>query len=347
MFLRRLLLPSVSALAGLGLGAHGLGAQNTTINLSGATRVQTSPGVYSYTTWKPILAPSSWTYRTSDGYLYDPADDQQTGQSDSDFAGSNQNPSFFVQTGTINGVEMVAMRVIFNQYDANIANGNYTGNPVNVRVGIDVTNDGKLDLFMGPNFQGTPGLVFQLPGSGANTSPSTTSTSSVYYPDGVSNNALSSTSSPVFSTSNFNYQRLSSSTASSLYPGWVLQPEDTAKPTQTADEGMMSWAIPVSAINNALGEAATQSGLGYLSGVSISPSSFLLWVAFTATQNNSVNQDAYGIKSSDTQSTAWSSFTGYMNAFGQPVPEPSTYGLLLGGGLGGFLVLRRRRKRAA
>ena len=347
MFSRRLFLPSVLALAGLSSGATCGRAQNTTINLSGATRVQTGSGVYSYTTWKPILAPTGWSYRTSDGYLYDAPDDQQTGQSDSDFAGSTQNPSFFIQTGTINGVEMVAMRVIFNSYDANIANGNYTGNPVNVRVGIDATGDGKLDLFMGPNFQGTPGLVFQLPGSGANTSPSTTSTSTVFYPDGVSNNALSSTSSPAFSSSNFNYQRLSSSTASSLYPGWVLQPEDASKPTQTGDEGMMSWAIPVSAINNALAEAATQSGLSYLSSVSISPSSFLMWVAFTATQNNSVNQDAYGIKSSDSQSTAWSSVTTYMDAYGRPVPEPAAYGLLLGGGLCGFLMLRRRGKRVA
>lgn len=338
---------AVLSLAGLFTGTPFARAQNTTIDLAGPTRVQTSPSVYGYTTWKPILAPTSWTYRTSDGYLYDAPDDQQTGQSDSDFAGSTQTPAFFVQTGTINGVEMVAMRVIFNSYDANIASGTYTGNPVNVRVGIDVTGDGKLDLFMGPNFQGTPGMVFQLPGTGANTSPSTTSTSSIYYPDGVANNALSSTSSPALSASNFNYQRLSSATASTLYPGWVLQPESLSKPNQTGDEGVMSWAIPVSAINNALAEAATQAGLSYLSGVTISPSSFLLWVAFTATQNNSVNQDAYGIKASDSQTTSWNSFTSYMNAFGRPVPEPATYGLCLGGGLCGFLMLRRRGKRAA
>lgn len=347
MFLRRVSLSSVPVLAGIALGAPALRAQNTPIDLGGSTRVQTSPGVYGYTTWKPILAPASWTYRTSDGYLYDAPDDQQTGQSDSDFAGSTQNPAFFVQTGTINGVEMVAMRVIFNSYDANIASGNYTGNPVNVRVGIDVTGDGKLDLFVGPNFQGTPGMVFQLPGNGANTSPSTTTTSSIFYPDGVANNALSSTSSPALSASNFNYQRLSSTTAGTLYPGWVLQPESLSKPNQTNDEGVMSWALPVSAINNALAEAATQTGLSYLSGVTISPSSFLLWVAFTATQNNSVNQDAYGIKAGDAQTTPWNSFTSYMDAFGRPVPEPATYGLFLGGGLGAFLLLRRRRVRAA
>lgn len=317
------------------LGLPALGLAQTTISLDGATRVSNGSGGYTYDTWKPILSMPSWTYSTTDGYLYDPPDDQQTGQSDSDFAGSSANPSFFIQTGLINGVEVIAMRVIFNKFDPNIANGNYTGNPVNVRIGIDANVDGALDLYMGPNFQNTPGLVFQTPGTGTNTSPSTTTTGSAFYPDGITGNALNLTNSPAFTSSNFSYVELTPANASTYYPGWVAQPESVSKPNQTDSEGIMSWAIPVSAINAALAEAG-------LTGVTLTADSFLLWVAFTATQNNSVNQDAYGITKSEAQTIPWSSFTQYMDAHGRPVPEPSAYGLLLGAGLGGMFLLRRR-----
>ncbi len=327
------------AAAAAGLALATATTRAAVITLDGATRTDNGNGTYSYTTWKPILAPSSWTYRTTDGYLYDPNADQQTGQADSDFAGSSTLPSFFVQTGTINGVEVIAMRVIFNVYDTNIATAKYTGNPVNVRVGIDANMDGKLDLYMGPNFQsGAAGVAFQLPGTGANTSPSTTSTSTVFYPDSTAG-TLGGGTSPAFSASNFSYVSLSTANAATYYPGWTTQLYGT-----TADpDGMMSWAIPLADVNKALAEAAiADTGNPTLAGTSISASSFLLWVAFTATQNNSVNQDAYGITKNDTQTTRWDAFTSYMDANGRPVPEPATYGMCLGGALGAFLLFRRR-----
>lgn len=335
----------LSRLLAITLAAPALGSAlsaQTTVNLNGPTRTQTSPGVYSYTTWKPIHAPSSWTYRTTDGYLYDPNDDQQTGQYDSDFAGTSALPSFFVQTGTINGVEVIAMRVIFNTYDANIASGTYTGNPVNVRVGIDVNIDGKLDLYMGPNFQsGAASVGFQLPGSGANTSPSTTSVSSIFYPD-ANSATLGGGTAPLFSANNFSYLQLTTANAATYYPGWATQPESGNK---IVSDGMMSWAIPLADVNKALAEAAIAdaSNPALPDNTVISASSFLLWVAFTSTQNNSVNQDAYGITANDVQTTPWNSFTSYMDATGRPIPEAGTYGLSLGAGLGGFLFLRRRR----
>jgi hypothetical protein len=319
----------------------------TTINLGGTTRVwNATTQKYEYPTWKPILAPTGWAYRTTDGYLFDPNNDQQTGQSDSDFAGNSTLPSFFIQFGQINGVQMVAFRVIFNEYDANIANGTYTGNPVNVRVGLDVNRDGKLDIYVGPNFQsGAKAVTFQLPGTGANISPSTTSTSSAFYPD-TNLATLGGGASPLFNANNFNYQQLSTANANTLYPGWTTQPEASNKVNA---DGMMSWAVPVADLNLAIAEAAahnarqtTNPNPGLLPGTTITAESFILWVAFTATQNNSVNQDAYGITKNENQDTRWNAFTSYMNGSGNPIPEPSAYGALLGFGLGGLFLLRRR-----
>lgn len=303
----------------------------TTVNLNGITRTSNGSGGWNYDTWKPIRAiDNGWVHQTTDGYLIDPINDQQTGQYDSDFAGSTTAPSFFIQTGLINNVEVIAMRVIFNTYDPNIAAGKFTGNPVNVRVGIDATGDGALDLYMGPNFQNTPGIVFQQPGTGLNTSPSTTSTGTVFYPNG----------SPALSANNFNYVELNSSTASTYYPGWTTLPDGN----KNVSEGMMSWAIPVADINAALATALAAKGLP---ATTITPSTFLLWVAFTATQNNSVNQDAYGMTAADNQTILWKNFVDKMNAYGTPVPEPSTYGLLLGAGLFGLRFARRPVRLAA
>jgi hypothetical protein len=326
-------LARTTVLASLTLGALACYAQsNTTVNLNGITRTSNGSGGWNYDTWKPIRASSpGWVHQTADGYLIDPVNDQQTGQYDSDFAGSTTAPSFFIQTGLINNVEVIAMRVIFNTYDPNIISGKFSGNPVNVRIGIDATGDGALDLYMGPNFQGTPGLVFQQPGTGLNTSPSTTSTGTIFHPGG----------SPALSANNFNYVELNSANASTYYPGWTTLPDGG----KTVSEGMMSWAMPVADINAALATALAAVGKP---AVTISPSTFLLWVAFTATQNNSVNQDAYGMTAADNQGILWSQFVDRMNAYGSPVPEPSSYGLFLGLGLtAGAFFRRRRAPRAA
>lgn len=339
MKIGRALHPLAIGLFGL-TSAAGLVHAQTTVNLSGITRTDNGNGTYSYNTWKPIAAPGNWTYRTADGYLYDPNNDQQTGQSDSDFSGTSSLPSFFIQNGQINGVDVIAFRVIFNVYDPNIASGKFNGNPVNVRIGIDANFDGKLDIYMGPDFQsGTTGVSFQLPGTGANTSPSTTTTSTIFYPDSNAS-TLGGGTTPSFGANNFSYLQLTAANASTYYPGWTTQPEGNGSNA----EGMMSWAIPIADINKAIAEAAVANASTNptLAGTTISATSLLLWVAFTATQNNSVNQDAYGLTKNEAQTIRWDSFTDYMDSFGRPVPEPATYGLSLGAGLGAFLFLRRR-----
>src|SRR5690606_28367678 len=119
---------------------------HTTIDLSGATRTANGDGTYTSDTWKPILAPQGWTYTSADGYLYYANNGQPTGPSASDFAGTAPLPSFFIQAGKIDGVDVIAFRVIFDAFDSGIASKKYNGNPVNVRVGVDANFDGKIDL---------------------------------------------------------------------------------------------------------------------------------------------------------------------------------------------------------
>ena len=306
-----------------GLALASTAAHGAVLDLSSTTRTDNGNGTYSYSVWHPILAKPGYAFSTTDGYIYDTSTDQQTGQYDSDFTGTSSVPSFFIANGTIGGTEMIAFRTIFNQYEAKINTGvagtsNFTSNPVNWRVGLDANLDGKIDIYIGPSFQNNNAqLVYQLPGNSTNTSPSTTSTSTV-------------TNIAQLTSTNFNYQELSSTSAATLFPGWTVQAEGN----QTSSDSVMTFALSLSSLNTALAAVG-------VTGASINSSSFLLFVSFTSTQNNAINQDAYGIDKSST--STWTSFTEYMNANGRPVPEPSTYGFCLGGALGAFLFLRRRR----
>ena len=345
----RFLRVSAATLAGVALGAVFASAQ-TTVDVNGVTRVSNGSGGYTYSTWKPILG---W-----DGNpLMDPVYDQQTGQGSSDFVSSTTggvaNPGFFIQFGQINGVDVIAFRVMMNEYRT-------TGNLVNISLGFDGDFDGTADLFMGLGQQSNQyGLIFQAPGTGANTSPSTTTLSNAfvpsaqYYSGGVRSSALPALNANGnaigLTSSNFSNIAIGDGVNKDLqggqgttipdnratyYPGWATQAENNG----TLLDAMISYAIPLADINAAL------ASLGET--WSVTPDRLMRWIAVTATQNNSVNQDAYGTDKTGF-SSPYSSFLPYMDAYGRPVPEPSAYGLAVGAGLGGFLLCRRRRASAA
>lgn len=327
--------PLAVTLLALGLGWAGTTARaQTTISIDGPTRVwNATTQKYEYPTWKPLLGVPGSGQTGSDGYMYDPINDQQTGQYDSDFVAAPGAPGFFVQYGLIDGVSHMAFRIVLNEYKT-------TGNLVNIRVGFDGNNDGKVDLFMGPSLQNNQyGLVFQAPGTGQNISPSTTTLGSAFYPTAnrtglpalnANNNGLA------FNSSNFSNIELTAANIATYYPGWTMQ--NGKNPGD--NDSIISFAIPVADINAAI--AATGQNF------TIDAYTFMRWIAFTATQNNSINQDVYGLpkitNSNGVGNTTWSSFIPLMNSNGSPIPEPSAYGALLGFGLTGLFVLRRRAR---
>lgn len=329
-----------------------LGLAQTTINVNSVTRMSDGSGGYTYSTWKPLLDHDQTA-------LMDPVYDQQTGQGDSDYVSATvsgvDNPGFFVQFGQVNGVDVLAFRVMMNEYKT-------TGNLVNIRFGLE-GNDGdggKADLFFGLSQQSNQyGFVFQAPGTGANTSPSSTTLGNAFVPAAQYYSGGSRPSTLPALNSNGNAIAVDSTNFSNIaigdgvvqdiqggqgtviadnrstyYPGWTSQAENNG----TLADSMITYAIPLADINAALaslGETWT-----------VTPDRLMLWIAVTATQNNSVNQDAYGANKVGFDS-AYTSFLSYMDAYGRPVPEPSAYGLLLGAGLGGMFMLRRRPRAIA
>lgn len=106
--------------------------------------------------------------------------------------------------------------------------------------------------------------------------------------------------------------------------------------------GMVTFALEFETLANTL-SAAT--------GIAITPDNFLRYVAFTSTQSNSINQDVMGTSNSSSSTVRYDApgggFSEYIDASGNPIPEPSTYGALLLTLLAGLAAGRRHHLRPA
>ncbi len=175
----RFSLPQLLAVAVLALAGR-TGAQTIDVSSANYTNSTSSPATW---TWSPLMLYGGGTF------LSDPRADQQTGQYADDMVGnSTDNPGFLMRYGTITGtgntssgsaVQFVALRTRLNVY----APSSYDKN-AKQRFGMDANGDGKLDLFFGIDFtqKGSPTIGFQTPGTGSNSSPSTTSIGNNFTP---------------------------------------------------------------------------------------------------------------------------------------------------------------------
>jgi hypothetical protein len=281
-------------------------AMATALAAAGAlisTRAQISP-TSPATQWAPILHGSS---------APDPTADQQTGGSEADIVGNLANPSLYMKYdgaggGTTNGWLGFRIRVG--------ADMNPTGFKSVAMIGFDADLDGKLDLFVGVNNQGSSAsLAIWNPGNGANTSPNTTS--------------IVSPAAQTYLETSANYA-FSPVTLANDPNATALDLDGGGRPDQ-----FLTFVLPFSDIVSSL---ATRGILG------VRKDTPLQLVAATASQQNSLNQDLNGVNGGVNSPLTWGELGGltlpYTFSSLQPVPEPNSFAVCLTG----FLVLLARRR---
>lgn len=266
---------------------------------------QTSVFVTDTTGW------TAWT-KPDGTRMTDAAADQQTGQGADDFVGDATFAAFAQKAGLIGGTTAgILFQTRMNSYQANGLAGYVT-------LGMDLDGNGSIDIMMGVDAKSaTMNIKFATPGTGANTSPSTTTWGN--FQGGVNLNATT-----------YNYAQ---ATDGSNFGG-------------TADAMVtfgISFADLQTGIRTYAGSAFSNYTVGY--------DTRIAFVAWTTTQQKSVNQDMMGYTGSgytkDTTSYAdLGAITPPVDAYGK-VPEPATFvqlALLL---LGGSALMLRRRRPAA
>ena len=312
------------AIAGLALAVLGNKGWSQTISVTDANSA-----------FIPVLKLGS----TGLTYLKDPSPDQQTGTGgtggDSDFVGvvdPNNTAAqfgFLMQYGKLasdpTGPDYVMFRFRLDTWRS----GGY--NTITM-IGADADYSGSIDLFFGVQKIGSSVfIVFQDPGTGLNISPNTTSLTNPY-------GAVAATS------TNFSY--IDSTTGANA--------ATDGSSYNSTNDALLTFAITFSSLQAAL----NTTGSGRTSAISITDTTPLRWIGFTATQNNSINQDVYGIgklSSDDDTTDAYASngdtpyavFASVAQDSHGHIPEPATVVqlavLLMAGAAISFYQFRRRR----
>lgn len=254
------------------------------------------------------------------GANYDFLKDQQTGDPSSDIVGSAANPGFFTSfdnAGTSSLTDgFLGFRI---RLDDHGGNSNSIEFDRNLWVGIDTDLSGSVDVFLGLNMQGNANeIAIFAPGTGANTSPNTTTIS----------NTAAFTYAPT--ASNFNYRPVNH-----LTDGGTTS--DSTPATSGDTDYHVSFLVPFANVVSFLN--------GRNPAISINENTQLRYVLATSTNPNSLNQDLGGVDGGVNSTSTWAALGGFsptISSKGQLVPECSASLLAVVGGVVGTGFRRRR-----
>lgn len=293
-----------------GLGGNwNLEASTGTIEAAPVLTPETAAAYQGWLATVSLSGASGWT-AIMFGAAKDPQGDSQAGSSDTDIMGDASHGSFYTaydDNGTLTtGDDTLAFRL---RIDNPSSPGGFSGIAV---VGMDANLDGRIDLFVTVDARGSQRIVQLLdPGTGANISPSTTSTSAL--PTGwLPNNGIYAM------------------TASNYAVATVNVNSDTHwEPTHDDDIGndgkvdvLVSWKIPIADLATVLGKPSpmdSQGSYGPRGSTGISgynKDTQVQYISFTATQPGPINGDLNGVGSYDKNATFASlgAFTSPMSA---------------------------------
>ncbi|QYF92711.1 DUF4347 domain-containing protein [Massilia sp. PAMC28688] len=345
------LLGQLAALTGADVAAStdDTGGGNWTLEFStGAIDTQAvfSAGRGDPATYAPRLATidlggnTGWT-TIMVGAGRDPYGDSQAGAADTDIIGDATHGSLYTAYDDKGTASVADDTLVFRmRIDNPTSSTNFGGVAI---VGMDANLDGRIDLFFSVDGRNNGQAVRLLdPGTGANLSPSTTSTSAL--PTGwLPNNGVYG-----FTPGTYSVVAVSAATD----PNWGPSTLGGSASDLTGRGGtdvFVSWRVPIADIALVLAKPSPtdRSGTGPRGSTGIAgygKDTVVQYISFTQTQTGPINGDLNGVGPSYDKNASFASlgtFTSPMSA-SNPVPdglsvtirEPVGDGLLAGAGAG-------------
>ncbi|MDZ4287152.1 MAG: hypothetical protein U0984_04295, partial [Prosthecobacter sp.] len=256
----------------------------------------------------PLSGKAGWT-TIMYGALGDPIDDSQAGAADTDIVGDVSHGSLYTMFDDNGTVTTSDDTLMFRMRIGNpTSSTDFAGVGI---VGMDANLDGKIDLFMAIDGRNnTRSVLLMDPGTGANISPSTTSTS--LLPSGW----LASGGIYAFNSSNY----LVAGVDGANDPHWNT---DSDLDDDGHQDAFVTWRVPMPDLATVMAKPspADRSGTygprGATGIAGYDQNTIVQYVNFTQTQHGPINGDLNGIGASYDKNATFSSlgaFTAPMSA---------------------------------